>query len=66
MAYGSISPTSSAARRAMLIAFLKGGPGDAPYQEPAKFELVLNEKAAVRWVLALSPTLLAGADQVIE
>jgi putative ABC transport system substrate-binding protein len=41
-------------------------PGDLPFQQPIKYELMINSTAAKTLGLELSPALLALADEVIE
>jgi putative ABC transport system substrate-binding protein len=67
VSYGVNLPDLSRATATYLDKILKGAkPSELPIQQPTKFELVINLKAAKTLGLTVPPTLLAQADEVIE
>jgi ABC-type uncharacterized transport system substrate-binding protein len=67
MAYGPSIPDLNK-RAADYIAKILNGvqAGDLPFEQPTKFELVINLRTAKALGLSVPPTLLARADELIE
>ena len=67
MAYGASDPHLYQRAATYIDKILKGAkPGDLPVEQPTKFELALNTKAARALGLTIPPSLLLRADVVAD
>ena len=67
MNYGPNIPDSWRRAAVYVDKILKGAkPADLPVEQPTKFDLALNKRAAKALALTIPPSILLRADQVIE
>jgi len=67
MSYGSSISAISRRGASYVVKILNGAvPAELPVEQPIKFDLVINLKAAKALALNVTPALLARADEVIE
>jgi len=67
MSYGPLNSAMYGHAADYVDKILKGAkPGDLPVEQPTKFELVINLKAAKALGLTIPSSLLAQADEVVQ
>jgi putative ABC transport system substrate-binding protein len=67
MSYGVINLDSDRRAAVFIDKILKGAkPADLPVEQPTKFELVINLRAAKQIGLTIPPNVLVRAERVIR
>jgi putative ABC transport system substrate-binding protein len=67
MSYGPDDNESFGRVAALVDRILKGAaPAELPFEQPTKFDLVINLKTAKTLGLTVPPLLLAQADEIVE
>jgi putative tryptophan/tyrosine transport system substrate-binding protein len=67
MSYGYGLPDTYRQSARLVVRILKGDrPGDLPFERPARYELIVNLKAAKAIGLTLPDSFVLLADEVIE
>ena len=67
LSYGVDVPDLFRRAASYVDRILRGAkPGDLPVQFPTKFEMVVNRKTATALGLAIPPSIMLRADEVIE
>ena len=67
MSYGANAEDLWRRSASFVDRILKGArPGDLPFEQPTRFDLIINLKTAKVLGLTVPPTLLVRADEVID